>query len=325
MHLWCGWTPSGQQPEQSTLLRRCSLGGRRPFAGSDDNLSPALLRRWRTGMEQEHDRAVDQIESGKRGGRRAKQRRTPAGEEAYGSERKQEPGDRSAPAEAGLPAMVRGFTFNGSNLRTTMRNGETWFVASDVCEVLEHSNPRQVVSRLEDDEKGVLSLDTLGGVQKVNVVNESGLYGLIFTSRKPEAKAFRRWVTSEVLPAIRKTGRYANPSEPSEATPASNGTARVDIPGYGRFTITHTPKGTVIQESVFAIHDEMTAIDCRILCHQIKIVEGLWDRYRQMISTVSAHQDGFSFDGLDKSINDCASVAQHHLNFFEQQKQKALE
>jgi len=136
---------------------------------------------------------------------------------------------------------------------------------------------------------------------------------------------FRRWVTGEVLLAIRKTGRYANPSEPSETTPASNGTARVEIPGYGRFTITHTLKGTVIQESVFAIHDEITAIDCRILCHQIKIVEGLWVRYRQMIPTVSAHQDGFSFDGLDKSINDCASVAQHHLNFFEQQKQKALE
>jgi hypothetical protein len=82
------------------------------------------------------------------------------------------------------------------------------FVAADVCACLDIKNPRQAIARLEPEERGVISNDTLGGAQKLAVVTESGLYALVMTSRKPEAKAFKRWVTSEVLPAIRKTGRY---------------------------------------------------------------------------------------------------------------------
>lgn len=102
------------------------------------------------------------------------------------------------------------FTFpDKSPVRVVMKAGEPWFVAVDVCDVLEHSNSRMAVDRLDDDEKGVSNVYTLGGVQELSVVNESGLYHLVITSRKPEAKAFRKWVTAEVLPAIRKKGFYS--------------------------------------------------------------------------------------------------------------------
>lgn len=103
------------------------------------------------------------------------------------------------------------------SIRTVMQEGEPWFVAKDVCDVLELGNSRQALTRLDEDEKGVISTDTLGGSQEMSIVNEPGLYTLILGSRKPEAKAFKRWVTHEVLPAIRKTGRYAAPGTMTNA------------------------------------------------------------------------------------------------------------
>jgi prophage antirepressor-like protein len=100
------------------------------------------------------------------------------------------------------------FNFNGLAVRTLSQNNIPWFVANDVCEVLAIANSRDAVSRLDDDEKGVAFTDTLGGSQKTTIINESGLYALILRSNKPNAKAFRKWVTSEVLPAIRQTGKY---------------------------------------------------------------------------------------------------------------------
>jgi len=100
------------------------------------------------------------------------------------------------------------FSYNGAQVRTVMVNDEPWFVAKDVCDVLELEDVSKSVSRLDDDEKGTNSIPTLGGSQEMLVVNEAGLYGLVLGSRKPEAKQFKRWVTHEVLPSIRKTGTY---------------------------------------------------------------------------------------------------------------------
>lgn len=110
-------------------------------------------------------------------------------------------------------AEIQKFVFPVTNqeVRITDRNGEPWWVAKDVCEVLDIGNSRMALSRLDDDEKGVISIDTLGGNQEVSIINEAGLYSLILTSRKPEAKEFKRWVTHEVLPTIRKTGGYQTP------------------------------------------------------------------------------------------------------------------
>lgn len=94
-------------------------------------------------------------------------------------------------------------------IRVQVINGETWFVAKDVCNNLGIEHHRDALTRLDNDERGSVLLDTLGGCQKVTAVNESGLYSLVFQSRKPGAKKFRKWVTMEVLPSIRKTGSYS--------------------------------------------------------------------------------------------------------------------
>ena len=94
------------------------------------------------------------------------------------------------------------------NVRIFLEDNEPWFVAKDVCDCLDLSNSRKALSRLEDDEKGVTLSDTLGGKQEMATVNEYGLYSLVMSSRKPEAKEFKRWVTHEVLPSIRKYGSY---------------------------------------------------------------------------------------------------------------------
>ena len=106
------------------------------------------------------------------------------------------------------------FSFENFPVRAINRNGEIWFVAADVCAVLDIKNTSDELKNLDDDE--CLTLDIgegqkigRGGAQKFNIINESGLYALILRSRKPEAKRFRKWVTSEVLPAIRKTGSYS--------------------------------------------------------------------------------------------------------------------
>ena len=101
--------------------------------------------------------------------------------------------------------------FKGAAVRAVTIDGEPWWVAKDVCEVLGIRNSRDAVSRLDDDEKGVGKTDTLGGSQELVVVSEPGLYKLIARSNKPEAKTFLRWVTHDVLPSIRATGSYIAP------------------------------------------------------------------------------------------------------------------
>ena len=107
--------------------------------------------------------------------------------------------------------------FEGSEIRIVERSdGEFWWVASDVCRAIEIKNVSDSLDRLEDDEKGIATSDTLGGEQDMLCVSEPGLYSLIFTSRKAAAKRFKRWVLHEVLPSIRKTGRYESPrTEPA--------------------------------------------------------------------------------------------------------------
>ena len=101
------------------------------------------------------------------------------------------------------------YSFRENNVRVIMEGDTPWFVAKDVCEVLEISKHRDALGRLDEDERGSVLVDTLGGKQKLSAVNEYGVYSLIFNSRKPQAKEFKRWVTHEVIPSIRKHGLYA--------------------------------------------------------------------------------------------------------------------
>ncbi len=103
------------------------------------------------------------------------------------------------------------FTYNNAQVRTVEKNGEPWFVLKDVCEILGLGTPARVAERLDEDEKGMSQIHTPGGKQEMTVISESGLYCVVLRSNKPEAKPFRKWVTSEVLPAIRKTGSYSVP------------------------------------------------------------------------------------------------------------------
>lgn len=110
---------------------------------------------------------------------------------------------------------IQRFDFKGAALRTLIdENGEPWFVAKDVCDVLELSNVGQALARLDNDEKSSITLnDGTPGNPNRAIVSESGLYALVLASRKPEAHEFKRWVTHEVLPQIRKTGGYIPTSE----------------------------------------------------------------------------------------------------------------
>lgn len=108
-------------------------------------------------------------------------------------------------AAAGINPLL----FEGEHLvRQVEKGGEIWFVGVDICRALEIKNASDAIDRLDPDEKGVVTADTLGGKQDVNVVSEAGVYRLVFTSRKPVAERFKRWLAHEVIPSIRKTGAY---------------------------------------------------------------------------------------------------------------------
>mgnify|MGYP001240574465 CR=1 FL=1 len=111
------------------------------------------------------------------------------------------------------------FNFNEHAVRVIQIEDAPWFVATDVAESLGYKSPKDAASYLDDDEKGSAIVRTPGGDQKLTVINESGLYALVLRSRKPEARKFAKWVTSEVLPAIRKTGKYERTALPYTAQP----------------------------------------------------------------------------------------------------------
>ena len=108
------------------------------------------------------------------------------------------------------------FNYKNNEVRTTVKDGEIWWMLKDVCDVLGLSNSRRVAERLDEDEKGVTLSDTLGGTQKTTIINESGLYKVILRSDKPEAKNFMNWITHEVLPSIRKHGAYITSAKMEE-------------------------------------------------------------------------------------------------------------
>lgn len=105
---------------------------------------------------------------------------------------------------------MQNFNFEHQNIRTVIINEEPYFVGKDVADVLGYSNTQKaILNHVDEEDKGVTKWDTLGGKQELIVINESGLYSLILKSKLPTAKKFKRWVTSEVLPSIRKHGMYA--------------------------------------------------------------------------------------------------------------------
>ena len=112
---------------------------------------------------------------------------------------------------------LKNFTFEDQQIRALTIEGEPWFVGKDVAEVLGYSNSRKAIAdHVDSEDKGVTKCYTLGGTQQIAIINESGLYSLILSSKLPSAKKFKRWVTHEVLPAIRKHGAYMTPAKIEE-------------------------------------------------------------------------------------------------------------
>jgi len=103
------------------------------------------------------------------------------------------------------------FDFESSKVRTLWKDNEPWFVLVDICKALDISNPSRMAQRLDEDERSVYNLGRQG---EAIIINESGLYTVILRSNKPEAKLFKRWITHEVLPSLRKTGSYSLTNAP---------------------------------------------------------------------------------------------------------------
>jgi hypothetical protein len=165
------------------------------------------------------------------------------------------------------------FEFDSTLVRTIAKDGQAWFVAKDVCDILGIADPSMAVSRLEDDERSSTTVGTLGGPQTMLTVSESGLYSLIFSSRKPKAKLFRKWVTSEVLPAIRQTGRYGSYSDkdpdPVIVWSKHLGVRPADIIAYG-FDTAYLNAGP-INPSDYLTHNH------RVLCYTVTGLSSCWE------------------------------------------------
>lgn len=111
--------------------------------------------------------------------------------------------------------MITNFNYQDQQVRTsTDENEQTWFAGVDVCSILEYANPTQAIDKLDEDEKKLDYVQhSSGQSRKTWTINEFGLYSLVLSSSKPEAKAFKRWITHEVLPSIRKAGKYTSDEE----------------------------------------------------------------------------------------------------------------
>lgn len=127
--------------------------------------------------------------------------------------------------------------FDGHDVRITDQNGQPWLFAKDVCACLGLENTSRAIERLDEDEKGMITTHTLGGPQETLIISESGFYELVLTSRKPEAKAFKKWVKSVLLPAFREQMGYADPRDfvenaPETFAPSRLATLEVELDEY---------------------------------------------------------------------------------------------
>lgn len=148
------------------------------------------------------------------------------------------------------------FDFEGRPVRVvTDVQGEPWFVAADVAQSLDYRMASDMTRSLDDDEKGTQTVRTPSGDQEMLVINESGLYSAILKSRKPEAKRFKRWVTREVLPAIRKTGRYALSGTPALPAPTQDRVSSILLIGEAVAKVPGVKPGIAMAATLTCIHE----------------------------------------------------------------------
>lgn len=147
---------------------------------------------------------------------------------------------------------IQTFDFNESAVRVVEREGEPWFVAADVCRVLDLTNVTEATRSLDADELDSVILNSGGQGRKAVLITESGLYALIFKSRKREAKVFRKWVTAEVLPQIRRTGKFT-PASDMAAMAGEAGDGLLTVLDFLRLKLAALPPGTVLWSDVLSL------------------------------------------------------------------------
>ena len=227
-----------------------------------------------------------------------------------------EPSSASAQLVVVIP-----FDFQGKAVRTITRGGEVWFVASDACAVLDITNPRDALSRLDEDEKGVGITDTPGGPQQVNIIGESGLYTLIFTSRKPEAKAFRRWVTEVVLPTLRRTGKFEMESEvKDEGGGSTRNSVNVALPGAGRYLVVlfHDGDRRIEHLGFSDTISAMAALDCRSIAYTFLTAVSFWEKLQHLRSARGETGGGVIYEQLSTAMRNGADLARQILYKFDE-------
>jgi len=148
-------------------------------------------------------------------------------------------------------------SFEGHDVRMITKDGEPWWVVSDVCDLLGISNARETAGRLDKDDVDLIDItDAIGRQQKTYITNEPGLYSLVIRSDKPQSRAFKRWITKEVLPSIRKTGRYEVPQAPQDEFAIMR--TMIDALELSRKRI------TVLEGSVGQINSDVYRLECRV-------------------------------------------------------------
>lgn len=170
---------------------------------------------------------------------------------------------------------IQVFNFEQREVRIVMKDGEPWWVAKDVCNVLELTNPTEALKSLDDDERSSLRISEgtspAGGNPNMNIISESGLYTLIMRSNKPEAKRFRKWVTSVVLPSIRKTGGYSIPQKDNKDERLKQSAERLEIQKQNANTRAAKALQKMIESPKYPITDESK----QILIHEAtRIITG---------------------------------------------------
>lgn len=167
---------------------------------------------------------------------------------------------------------LQNFNFNNLPVRTVLVNDEPWFVGKDVADILGYSNSRKALrDHVDDEDKGVTKSDTLGGNQNITIINESGLYSLILKSKKPQAKPFKRWVTQEVLPTIRKHGAYMTDKKAQDVI-SGNGLADLLLQAGNQIKQLELEKSQMKPKALFA--DSVSASESTILIRDLaKIIK----------------------------------------------------
>jgi prophage antirepressor-like protein len=256
----------------------------------------------------------------KRGGRREGARTAEADCGPPTGQQNQHRREKDPAIDATESAAAVPFDFHGKIVRTIYKNGEVWFVAGDVCDVLDHTNSRTAISSLDDDERDVSVLSTRIGLRTMNLINESGLYNLVLSSRLPEAKAFRRWVTGVVLPTIRRTGKFDMTDQPEQSTidqdqVCDSNAITITLPRWGRYIVVAAPDGERRVQPI-CVSDAisvMATLDCRAVAYAHMTTVMFWEKLQHLRASHVEVVGGFSLEKLNESILAGADLARQIL------------